>query len=410
MSNKKIPWYKIIFLWVIKKQVYPLLFSLISLICSIISLVYTCLLWGIISILSTYFGLFLWYVFRLQEKEEKLIENSNQETRRIANDVDGYFKDTSTLVNDYFKNINDSIHNYFKGATIIYKTNISSYDQIHINLLQQMIKQLKIVSNHNPHIYAIDYSTPLEWWNESMTAYLAICSKWQNKINAQSPISNISYRLLSRIFIYDELDLSNPLTIRTIFLHTQLGFNTYVFSYKSFIKLFNDYVKINSFKNLKPKELLLFENSNPSIKIKLVDGTSYESVLGYQSYWKIDGRREDMNEIKRKLELSKDNNNGKVKVNNIQGNPVDTDLLFEILDYQSLKNTVHEKTPDNYLNFIKLILLHPNNLIEVSQTGNIDDIYRRAKTDKYFGLYFNMEEPKNDVIESLLKKYLEIQY
>jgi len=313
-------------------------------------------------------------------------------------------------VNDVVKSSELKFSKLVNSASISFQTKITSYEKEYVESIQAMVENFKH-SNRVENIYAIDYSDPLDWWNDSMTAYLAILTSWKNQDNKN--------REIHRVFIFNKLDFQNDLTKRTIFFHALLGLKTYFYSYEYFTKLFKTFFTEHNKKRmheglneLKPKEFVIWKGSKTEVN-------EFEEVYGYQSFWSLDEGRNDMVNVKKPETL---------KVTNLAGEEIDKKpLLFEFLDSEDLKNKSKRKKsdclsklPDMYYSFA-VMLTNPNsdNLIEINKTSLDESIKDNKKVYKIndekiaelnsknipFGVLLDFTTPRINCIESALEIY-----
>ncbi len=299
------------------------------------------------------------------------------------------------------------------SASISFQTKITSYEKEYVEAIQTMIQNFAY-SNRVENIYAIDYSDPLDWWNESMTAYLAILTKWKSEDNKN--------RNVHRIFILNKLDFQSDLTKRTLFFHSLLGLKTYLISFEYFESLFNDYfstINSNLQENHKiiPRELVVWRESSTKVN-------GYEKVYGYQSYWTLDEGRNDMNMHKKEENLH---------VKDISGKRISKpSILFDFLDEDKFKtidkreNTSHfKKIIENYCNFVdsitkedshNLLCFKKSCLIDQEVEGktikriNEEKLHEIDNQEKPFGILIDFPFPKMNYYEEILKHYKNQNY
>jgi len=286
-------------------------------------------------------------------------------------------------------NSENRIKNLLHGARIVYETQIDGYNKDHVNAVTKCITQLEGAT----HIYAIDNSNPIHWWNNSMTAYLAILAKWKSEGKS---------REVSRIFIFNDEDFHNILTAKTIQFHILLGFNTFVYSYESFVEIFNKFKKTLSSKCIiEPKELLIWDgeiSKYPNLTLSEPSKT-LKNILLYQSFWNIDKYRESMKRVR--------DNNGIIK--NYYGKKLEGSerpkIFFEFLSENIKKRkdnstgVCYKDLPEQYKALIKYLTLE-DNAKPVKDMGDVTDV-----TLKYFGIKIFNDLPMIETVQDILTRY-----
>lgn len=318
--------------------------------------------------------------------------------RKNKNKVDELIRHNKSKMDELIEKIEEQIGDKFKNATIIYKTNIAAFNQAHIDLLRNITNQLA-ANTKPPKILAVDYLAPLEWWNESMTVYMAILSNYRYNVHHKSEDTDNNF--ITRIFVYDDLDLCNPLSVKTLFIHLEYGFRTIVFSYSAYNKLFKCFKsKLSDGERnyFKPKDLLIWDEE--TIEVEIESEGTYKKVRGYQSYWSIDKGRISMTKIKDDLDLKRRDNIEKIEVEDMYGDEHERSILFEMIDDEI---TNPESLHSIHLEFINWLLIEEN-LLLVKNTKTLKDCGMNT------GIEFGLEEPNNEILANLLKIYKEKHY
>ena len=188
---------------------------------------------------------------------------------------------------------------------IVVKIDIQEFDNDHIKVIQELFQQFEQNETIN-EIFVLDSSHPVQWWSESMLAYLAVQSTW---------LKNNSNKI-HRFFILNESELNTKEAKKIITFHVLMGFNTYLILKSSFNGILTQYNRDKSEQEkVKNKEYFIWNgvdntvldtNNNPLNScnlnsIKKIKNLN-KKVVGYQSLWNIDTpyyKRKNGNEFTR---------------------------------------------------------------------------------------------------------------
>ncbi len=255
-------------------------------------------------------------------------------------------KEESKRLVDKTNVISKHVDEMLSKSKIVFESGINEFDSKHLLALKRILNALSIgiesdSSNTNVNIYAIDNSDPRTWWSDTMTGYLALLSNWHRNYAA------ISAGQIYRIFVCDRNELLSPVFVKTISLHSLMGFKTYVISQDLYDLLYASFKPKLGEKLIKKKELVIWSkndetNSKSSdssnsgnlqmpLEIsfnldKLGHPKTWQSVKGYQSFWDIGT---DFNE---RLSIGKKEIN--VEIENFYGKKLhsnDIDIWFDFI-------------------------------------------------------------------------------
>lgn len=205
-------------------------------------------------------------------------------------------------INKKTDDISSIVDKYLNKAKIVFESGINEFDDNHLLALQRIlcdlnIKESNLIAKDNQatlNIYAIDNSDPRTWWSDTMTGYLALLSNWKSLDNKKNR------RTVHRIFVCQKNELLSPVFVKTISLHSLMGFKTYVITHLMYKKLFDDICSNNLQMTFKEKEVLIWTKSvkngdkiietplDVSFKLdKLGHSKVWDYVKCYQSFWEI---------------------------------------------------------------------------------------------------------------------------
>lgn len=176
-------------------------------------------------------------------------------------------------------------------AKIVFETGINEYDDTHLLALQRILNATNSKNDKSISIFAIDNSNPRTWWSDTMTGYLALLSKWKSFNESKN-------RSVNRIFVCQKNELLSPIFVKTISLHSLMGFKTYIIVDYMYKKVIEDLRKKNAGIEYPEKEVFLWgevEEEKKTIKPfeisfkldKLGNSKTWNSVKCYQSFWNI---------------------------------------------------------------------------------------------------------------------------
>jgi len=185
----------------------------------------------------------------------------------------------------------NEIDKYLKRSKIVFESGINEFDDDHLLIFKKILNELQSYQknkNTSIHIYAIDNTDPKTWWSDTMTGYLALLSNWYNTSNGKN--------LVSRIFVCQKNELLSPIFVKTVALHSFMGFDTYIFTIENFKELYNIFKSNNGNKKIiHYKEFLLWfdhsKSNNITVPINFKSGghihPNWNNVKGYMSFWEI---------------------------------------------------------------------------------------------------------------------------
>lgn len=249
------------------------------------------------------------------EKQEKLIT-------AYKGELEGYLKSSDEKqtalrkeVVEQTNNIQNNVDKYLNKAKIIFESGINEFNDDHLLALHNVLKSLEEKTKaESVELFAIDNTDPRTWWSDTMTGYLALLAKWKSN-------DTTDYRRsINRIFVCKKNELLSPVFVKTISLHSLMGFKTYVIDLDSYNKIYDEYLVENNVDSSQlkfNKELLLWAKMNSENKYepielsfqldKLGKKKNWNHVKCYQSFWKVG---EDYN---RRIELENKSNNYKLE-------------------------------------------------------------------------------------------------
>lgn len=217
-----------------------------------------------------------------------------------------HFKTEKNLI----EKLEYKVDSYLNKTKIVFESGINEFDSEHLFTLKKIINELcKIQLEGNKetiNIYALDNSDPRTWWSDTMTGYLALLSNWH------SHNDGIKNGNVYRIFVCSKNELLSPIFAKTIALHSLMGFRTYVFTYKMYDELFNNYYNELKEPLIEKKELFIWakksvsEIKENSIPIFFNTDTrrkpkGWQNVKGYQSFWDVGSDYNSRLDSKRKV-------------------------------------------------------------------------------------------------------------
>lgn len=273
-------------------------------------------------------------------------------------------------INKKTDDISSMVDKYLNKAKIVFESGINEFDDNHLLALHRILSDLNLKEETlskegkkvSLNIYAIDNSDPRTWWSDTMTGYLALLSNWKSLDNKENR------RTVHRIFVCQKNELLSPVFVKTISLHSLMGFKTYVITHQMYRKLFDEICKTNSNFVFKDKEVLIWTQSQTeggvitespieiSFKLdKLGHSKVWDYVKCYQSFWEIGSDYNERNDLIKKT-ASKDKPN-------FYGHTINTsdiDIWFEFI---AKEKTDDKRIPDKKLKWEELpksyiILIH----------------------------------------------------
>ncbi len=176
------------------------------------------------------------------------------------------------------------IDNYLRRSKIVFEAGIKPFRHEHLVALESLLIGLPPEVHH---VYCIDNSDPISWWSETMIGYLAVLARWKSMNEGEN------HRAVTRVFVCRSNDLLSPVLVKTLVLHTLMGFNTYVFSQEMF---HNIYKRMKEEKGwiIQEKEVLVWDESqrkSVKVDIEVKDPERVKKLTHidcYQSFWGID--------------------------------------------------------------------------------------------------------------------------
>ncbi|EKE05555.1 MAG: hypothetical protein ACD_19C00219G0004 [uncultured bacterium] len=205
-------------------------------------------------------------------------------------------------INKKTDDISSIVDKYLNKAKIVFESGINEFDDNHLLALQRIlcelnVKESNLIAKDNQatlNIYAIDNSDPRTWWSDTMTGYLALLANWKSLDNKENR------RAVHRIFVCQKNELLSPVFVKTISLHSLMGFKTYIITHQMYKRLFDEICSNNPRMAFKEKEVLIWTQSvknggkiietplEVSFKLdKLGHSKVWDYVKCYQSFWEI---------------------------------------------------------------------------------------------------------------------------
>jgi len=233
---------------------------------------------------------FVLYFHKLMKLPKSEIEKVNTHNEGRISELLNQTEEKYKLLLAKSSDISENIKQHLSEAKIVFETGIKDYNDIHLSVFKKILNEIEDYPNVN-EIYFIDHSDPIQWWSETMTAYMSIIAKWR---------ANGPNRKVFRFFIYSKNELLSPVTVKTLAFHSLLGFNTYIFREDHFEKIFNKLFNNDSVR-IKMKELFMWKDSyNNSVNFK-TRYNDWDNIVFYQSFWNINEHhknvRKDLQEI-----------------------------------------------------------------------------------------------------------------
>jgi hypothetical protein len=276
-------------------------------------------------------------------------------------------------INKKTDDISSMVDKYLNKAKIVFESGINEFDDNHLLALHRILSDLNLKEENltkkresaSLNIYAIDNSDPRTWWSDTMTGYLALLSNWKSLDNKENR------RTVHRIFVCQKNELLSPVFIKTVSLHSLMGFKTYIITYQMFKKIFDEISSKNPQMTFKDKEVLIWtksikhENSikDEPIEVcfkldKLGHSKVWDYVKCYQSFWAIGSDYNERNELINKT-TSKN-------IENFYGDAnssTNIDIWFEFIAKEKsddkripIKKQKWEELPNSYILLIQELI------------------------------------------------------
>jgi len=283
--------------------------------------------------------------------------------------------------------IKNDVHLYLNKAKIVFESGINEYDDRHLLALKRVLNSLETNNSASINIYAIDNSDPRTWWSDTMTGYLALLSNWRTLY------SGTSRRGIYRVFVCQCNELLSPVFVKTITLHSLMGFKTYIISFDVYMKLHTQFLAGNDkYKDIKlNKEILIWlkevvdqdgNKTETPISLsfnldKLDQPKNWQSVKCYQSFWEIGSDYNERNNLIDKRQI--------VNLSNFYNYNIsskDIDIWFEFIANEKNGNQVNlpvekqdkwEKIPVAYKEFIHFMISKMECCKDASEVNQISN-------------------------------------
>ncbi|MDO8142201.1 MAG: hypothetical protein Q6358_11935, partial [Candidatus Brocadiales bacterium] len=126
-----------------------------------------------------------------------------------------YESKTTYTLQEHLKNTKQALDIFINDKQIVLNIDTTEhFNSAHISDLQDRLDKAfpnpDIRDDGTPsrkaHIYALDSTSPRQWWTESMLGYLAVIAAWKGK---DAPPK--SKHVVSRIFVYHPWEIKHPL-------------------------------------------------------------------------------------------------------------------------------------------------------------------------------------------------------
>ena len=239
------------------------------------------------------------------------------------------------------KEIKNDVDHYLQKAKIVFESGINEYDVNHLLALRRILNALDMHRDTSINIYAIDNSEPRTWWSDTMTGYLALLANWKS-------IDTVNNRRsVFRIFVCQKNELLSPVFIKTISLHSLMGFKTYVITLDQYNKIYSEFSNENKLDLNINKEVLIWLKNDTNengqqietpIEVsfnldKLEKPKIWNSVKCYQSFWGIGSDYNKRNDLINKTTIQDIPNYYKHLINS-----KNIDIWFEFVSKEKNNN------------------------------------------------------------------------
>ncbi|MEO5361037.1 MAG: hypothetical protein H7843_11420 [Nitrospirota bacterium] len=205
--------------------------------------------------------------------------NYVKDVKKVIGNLEGKFNEHAETIDN--KVINQ-LNYILDKSRIVFHVDIEPFDYRHIKIVRDIMDRMQEKEAINS-FYAIDHTSPNQWWTNSMLGYLACQARWtaRNKDNK-----------VHRIFVLTKGEMSSPIGKKIIQLHHLMGFETYIMLDIYYEKYVDDYD--NKEKIDLKREFFTWNDSTTTNKIEfLINYTNKCNLYGYRSYWDIMSTNEE---------------------------------------------------------------------------------------------------------------------